>query len=123
LVLPLFPIALVTDITASFISGEWWRLGLALALAFSIFTLGMVANYFDVLGMGDVKLLSATALVTAWFIWWLPLAVIGGTLVLSILVIIYKVFIGKTRLGDNIPLGPYAVALALIFGTLGVLSI
>ena len=123
IVLPFIVMSLVTDIGASFAGGEWWRLGLALAVAFGIGILGMFANYFDLIGMGDIKLFFGSALVIGWFVWWLPLVLVIATLIIGSIAILYQVVIRKADAGTSVPLGPYAIVLALIIGTYGVMSI
>ena len=123
IILPFIVMSLVADLVASFVSGEWWRLGLALAVAFGIGIAGIVANYFDLIGMGDIKLFFGSALVIGWFVWWLPLVMVVATLIIGVVATLYVLIIRKANAGTSVPLGPYAVVLALIIGTYGVMSI
>jgi leader peptidase (prepilin peptidase)/N-methyltransferase len=123
IILPFIVMGVVTDLVASFIGGEWWRLGLALAVAFGIGIVGLVANYFDLIGMGDIKLFFGSSLVIGWFVWWLPIVLVIGTLVIGIVATLYQVVIRKASAGTSVPLGPYAIVLALVIGTYGVMSI
>ena len=122
IILPFIFISLITDIVASFVSGEWWRLGLALAVAFGIGIAGIVANYFDLIGMGDIKLFFGSALVIGWFVWWLPLVVVAVSLIAGIVATLYQLVIRNAQAGTSIPLGPYAIITALVIGTYGVMS-
>ena len=123
IILPFIVMGVVTDLVASFAGGEWWRLGLALAVAFGIGIVGLVANYFDLIGMGDIKLFFGSALVIGWFSWWLPLVLVAITFIVGTLVILYVLAFRKAQAGTSIPLGPYAIVLALVIGTYGVMSI
>ena len=123
IILPFIVTSLITDIVASFVSGEWWRLGLALAVAFGIGIVGIFANYFDLIGMGDIKLFFGSALVIGWFVWWLPLVLVAVTLIVGILVTLYLLVFRKVSAGTSVPLGPYAIVLSLVIGTYGVMSI
>jgi leader peptidase (prepilin peptidase)/N-methyltransferase len=123
IILPFIAMGLVTDLVASFAGGEWWRLGLALAVAFGIGIAGIVANYFDLIGMGDIKLFFGSSLVIGWFVWWLPLVLVVVSLITGIVATLYQVVIRKANAGTSIPLGPYVIALALAIGTYGVMSI
>ena len=124
IILPFILLSLVTDLVASFVGGEWWRLGLALAVAFSIGIVGLVANYFDLIGMGDIKLFFGSALVIGWFSWWLPIVLVIVTLVIGIVATLYVLMFRKDKVGTiSVPLGPYAIVLALVIGTYGVMSI
>jgi leader peptidase (prepilin peptidase)/N-methyltransferase len=123
IILPFIVMGVVTDLVASFIGGEWWRLGLALAVAFGIGIAGIVANYFDLIGMGDIKLFFGSALVIGWFSWWLPLVMVAVTLIVGIVATLYVLIIRKANAETSVPLGPYAVVLALVIGTYGVMSI
>ena len=123
IILPFIALGLVTDLVASFAGGEWWRLGLALAVAFGIGIAGMVANYFDLIGMGDIKLFFGSSLVIGWFVWWLPLVLVAVTLIVGILVTLYLLVFRKVSAGTSVPLGPYAIVLSLVIGTYGVMSI
>jgi leader peptidase (prepilin peptidase)/N-methyltransferase len=123
IILPFIFTSLITDIVASFVSGEWWRLGLALAVAFGIGIAGIVANYFDLIGMGDIKLFFGSSLVIGWFVWWLPIVLVIGTLVIGIVATLYVLVFRKAKAGTSVPLGPYAIVLSLVIGTYGVMSI
>jgi len=123
IILPFIVMSLVADLVASFAGGEWWRLGLALAVAFGIGIAGMFANYYDLLGMGDIKLFFGSSLVIGWFVWWLPVVLVAVSLIAGIVATLYRVVIRKAKAGTSVPLGPYAIVLSLVIGTYGVMSI
>ena len=107
LVLPAYPIALLAQLVASMVSMDWARFVFAFLCSLSVLVIGIAANYFDVLGMGDVKLAGALALVLGYFNLYLPIVAIGLAFVLAFGVIIVLMFKGKVKIGTSIPLGPY----------------
>ena len=117
LVLPAYPIALLAQLVASMVSMDWARFLFAVLCALSVLVIGIAANYFDVLGMGDVKLAGALALILGYFNLYLPIVAIGLAFVLAFGVIIVLMFKGKVKIGTSIPLGPY-----LLFSFIGTTS-
>jgi leader peptidase (prepilin peptidase)/N-methyltransferase len=117
LVLPVFPIALLAQLIATLVSGDWARQLFATLLAVLVMAMGIAANYFDVLGMGDVKLASAITLIVAYFNLYLPVIAIGTAFLIAFAVVLVLLFRGKAKLGSSIPLGPYL--LLSFIGSLG----
>jgi leader peptidase (prepilin peptidase)/N-methyltransferase len=117
LVLPTYPIALVSQLVATVISLDWARFLFGVLCAVLVLVIGILANYFDVLGMGDVKLAGALALILAYFNLYLPIFAIGIAFVLAFGIIILLLFKGRVSLGTSIPLGPYL--LLSFIGTCG----
>lgn len=107
IVLPVFPIALLAQLASCLVGADWARLGIAVAIALVVFVVGLVANYWDWLGMGDVKLISALCLTLGFFSPFLALVAIGISFVLAFLSVSIKLFRGKASFGQSIPLGPY----------------
>ncbi len=107
IVLPVFPIALLAQLAACLVGADWVRLALAVGIAVLAFIVGLLANYWDWLGMGDVKLISALLLTLGFFNPWLALIAIGVSFVLAFLIVSIKLMRGKTSFGESIPLGPY----------------
>jgi Flp pilus assembly protein protease CpaA len=105
--LPTYPIALLSQLVATMLSMDWGRFLFAFLCCLSVLVIGIAANYFDVLGMGDVKLAGALALVLGYFNLYLPIVAIGLAFVLAFGVIIVLMFRGKVKIGTSIPLGPY----------------
>jgi len=89
------------------VSMDWARHIFAVLCALSVLVVGITANYLDLLGMGDVKLAGALALVLGYFNLYLPIVAIGMAFVLAFGVIIVLMFKGKVKIGTSIPLGPY----------------
>jgi Flp pilus assembly protein protease CpaA len=96
---------------------DWARFLFAFLCALSVLVIGIAANYFDVLGMGDVKLAGALALIFGYFNIYLPIVAIGIAFVLAFGVILLLLTKGKVSLGTSIPLGPYL--LLSFIGTTG----
>jgi len=116
LVLPVFPIALLAQIVATTIEADWVPLLSSIGLALAVFTAGLLANYFDWLGMGDVKLGSGIALTLGFFAPLLPLISLGLAFILAFGVIMIQLARGHVKIGSSIPLGPYL--LLSCFGSL-----
>jgi leader peptidase (prepilin peptidase)/N-methyltransferase len=89
------------------VSGDWARQLFAILTAVIVMAIGIAANYFEVLGMGDVKLASAISLIVAYLNLYLPVIAIGTAFVLAFAVVLVLLFRGKAKLGSSIPLGPY----------------
>jgi Flp pilus assembly protein protease CpaA len=115
--LPAYPIALLSQLVATMLSMDWARFLFAFLCALSVLVIGIAANYFDVLGMGDVKLAGALALIFGYFNIYLPIVAIGIAFVLAFGVILLLLTKGKVSLGTSIPLGPYL--LLSFIGTTG----
>lgn len=109
-VLPAFPIALAGQVIASAISNQWLNIVLALAAAATAFVIGLAANRWASLGMGDVKLITATSLCLGWFSLIAPLVAIVFALLLASVVVLVFIVIRKLSLGSSIALGPYLLA-------------
>jgi leader peptidase (prepilin peptidase)/N-methyltransferase len=107
LVLPAYPIALLSQLVATVISMDWARLIFGVLCSVLVLGIGIIANHFDVLGMGDVKLAGSLALILGYFNIYLPIIAIGIAFVLAFGVIILLLFKGRVSLGTSIPLGPY----------------
>lgn len=110
LVLPAFPISLVGQIIASAISNQWQKLTVALAWALVAFVVGLAANRWASLGMGDVKLISAISLALGWFSFLAPLVALVLAFVIAGVFVLALIALGKTSLGRSIALGPYLLA-------------
>ena len=107
LVLPAYPIALVSQLVATIISMDWARFLFSVLCSLVVLVIGIIANHFDVLGMGDVKLAGALALILGYFNIYLPIVAIGIAFVMAFGVILVLLTKGKVSLGTSIPLGPY----------------
>jgi Flp pilus assembly protein protease CpaA len=86
---------------------DWARFLFSFLCSLVVLVIGIFANHFDVLGMGDVKLAGAIALILGYFNVHLPILAIGIAFVLAFGVILLLLTKGKVSLGTSIPLGPY----------------
>lgn len=107
-VLPAIPIALVSWLVLAITYNLWATFFVALACASAIGIIGLVANRFGFLGMGDVKLVFSLVLVVAWFNWNLALLIPVMAMLLVLLSIFY-LFITNKRLPQSLPLGPHLI--------------
>lgn len=110
LVLPAFPITLLGQLISAVIFQTWQNILIALASAVVMFALTLGINRLGLLGMGDVKLMSAMALGLGWFALWLPIAAMLFTFLAAGLVALGLLVFGKLKLGASMALGPYLLA-------------
>lgn len=110
LVLPAFPISIIGQTIASAISNQWLNLTVAIAWALVAFVVGLAANRWASLGMGDVKLISAISLALGWFSFLAPLVALVLAFVIAGVFVLALLTLGKTSLGRSIALGPYLLA-------------
>jgi len=86
---------------------RYLQLLIALGISLSTFGIGyLLAKYADV-GMGDVKLLSATNLLLAWYSPWLVLFALTLSFTLASLVSAIGMLIGKLTWKTPVAMGPY----------------
>jgi leader peptidase (prepilin peptidase)/N-methyltransferase len=107
LTLPLVPIALVGQLVATLLTGEWSRLGISLGWALGAFAVGLGINRVGTLGMGDVKLITGMSLSLGWFTPVGPLLALCAAFALATVVILFLIVTRKARMGSSIALGPY----------------
>ena len=123
LVLPFILIGLVSGIVASAVSGEWLRFLSSFSIALGVGILAMLANYYDYLGMGDVKLFFGSVLAVGWLSPMNDLLAVVISLVVGFAVVGVILITKKSRLDEvSIPLGLYTLLATLVLGTLAVLS-
>jgi prepilin signal peptidase PulO-like enzyme (type II secretory pathway) len=79
-------------------------------------TLGV--NRLGLLGMGDVKLMSAMALALGWYSLILPVIALLISFLIAGLVAAMLLILGKIKLGGSMPLGPY-----LLVGFFGAITV
>lgn len=117
-VLPAFPITLFGQVAAGIVSSTCWNMlwaGLAMLLTFLI-SLGI--NRLGLLGMGDVKLMAAMALALGWYSVTLPVIALLISFFVAGFVALLLLALGKMKLGESMPLGPYLIA-----GFLGAITV
>jgi leader peptidase (prepilin peptidase)/N-methyltransferase len=107
LVLPTFPIALSGQLFASALGGTWLNLVMALVCCLLALLIGLAANRWATLGMGDVKLIGAISLSLGWFSFIAPLIAVVLAFVIACAVVLVMVALRKTTMGSSFALGPY----------------
>lgn len=107
IVLPAYPITIVGQLLASALGNNWLNLISAIGCALLAFLIGMAANRWASLGMGDVKLIGAMALSLGWFSFLAPLVSVVLAFVIACAVVLVMVAMRKTTLGSSFALGPY----------------
>jgi leader peptidase (prepilin peptidase) / N-methyltransferase len=106
IVLPFAALSFITVIVVNVANQSWLNLLLAVGLPFTWFIIGIVLNYFDVIGMGDVKFLTALLLAVGVYSPLIALLIIPLSALLSIVAIVYVIML-KAPVGTSVPLGPW----------------
>lgn len=110
LVLPAFPITLLGQVLAGLVGSNWWPMLWAFGTALITFVLALWVNQLGMLGMGDVKLMTAMSLALGWYSAILPaLALLVAFLIAGAWALGLLMF-RKTSLSASMPLGPYLIA-------------
>ena len=107
LVLPAFPITFFGLLAASLFLNQWGQFLAAVSFSLVAFVVGLLANEYGSLGMGDVKLITVTTMALTWGSLIAPLIALVLGFVLAAAVILIQLLRGRTSLGDAIALGPY----------------
>ena len=96
---------------------------IALAISLSTFGIGyLLAKYADV-GMGDVKLLTATNLLLAWHSPWLVLFALTMSFTLASLVSAIGLLMGRLSWKTPVAMGPYLLLGFFVFAAYPVMKI
>jgi len=117
-VLPAFPIILLGQFAAGITTGLWWNMLWAMLAMLTTFAVSLGVNRLGLLGMGDVKLMSAMALALGWYSVTLPVVSLLISFLIAGLVALALLVLGKIRLGGSMPLGPY-----LLVGFFGAITV
>lgn len=107
LVLPAFPINLIGQVIGSWILIEWQRLAFSISACIVAILIGLAANRFASLGMGDVKLIAAAAMALGWYSPISPVLFVFLGFVIASAVVFAMLLLQKTTLSNSIALGPY----------------
>ena len=107
LVLPAIPITILGLGFSALLLNQWLLFAISVGTAIAAFGIGLAVNTFASLGMGDVKLISATSLALAWFNPLSPLIAIVIACATAASVIFFQLIRGRTSLGESVALGPY----------------
>lgn len=117
-VLPSFPITIIGHLTAGILTGVWINIFWAVLSMVVTFALSLFVNRLGLMGMGDVKLMSAMALALGWYSPLLPALALLISFLIAGLVATALLAFGRIKLGGSMPLGPYLIA-----GFLGAVSV
>jgi len=117
IVLPMIVLTLLTQLTLAIWTGAWASLGISLGLGLAVMVLGIVANYYDWLGMGDAKLLAGLTMILSWF------TVLGGVLLMPISIVLGLIVAAIAVLTTNIKQVPLGPTLLVTFATIAALTI
>lgn len=117
-VLPSFPITILGQVTAGVITGVWVNILWAWVAMIVTFAISLFVNRLGLMGMGDVKLMSAMALALGWYSPLLPALSLLISFLIAGLAATALLALGRIKLGGSMPLGPYLIA-----GFLGAVSV
>jgi leader peptidase (prepilin peptidase)/N-methyltransferase len=106
IVLPFAALAFITAIVVNVANQTWLNLLLAVGLPFAWFIIGILLNYFDVVGMGDVKFLTALLLAVGVYSPLIALLIIPISVLLALIAVVYVIIRG-VPIGTSVPLGPW----------------
>jgi len=109
IVLPMIAITFLSQLTLAIWTGAWASLGISVGLGFAMLVLGLAANYFQWVGMGDVKLLVALTMMLSWFTMLGAVLLMPISIAVGFVVTILTMFL-KKKLPTAIPLGPVILA-------------
>ena len=117
LVLPAILVALVSWLVLAITLNLWANFFIALSCGLGIFALGILANRFGRIGMGDVKLSLALLLVVGWFSWPLALLIPVLALVIMLVSVAFIILVRKNPMPQSIAFGPHLIiAFAFLLG-------
>ncbi len=109
-VLPAFPITWLGQILAGFLGDGFVNMLWALLAAVITFVIALLINRLSLLGMGDVKLMTAMSLALGWYSPLLPVIALGLSFLVAGLVALALLAGKRIKLGGSMPLGPYLIA-------------
>lgn len=113
IVVPLMILTLLCWLTLAIWQGEWLKFGISILLFVGITFLGLVLNHkFNVMGMGDIKLIATLTMILAWFSWGIALAFLPALLILGLVFGFFAVTMTEIR---TLKLSP------VVFATFGIL--
>jgi leader peptidase (prepilin peptidase)/N-methyltransferase len=117
-VLPAFPMTLLGQVAAGIATGLWWNMLWAALAMLITFAVALGVNRLGLLGMGDVKLMSAMALALGWYSPILLVIAVLISFLIAGLAALILLGLGRIKLGSSLPLGPY-----LLVGFFGAITV
>ena len=121
LTLPGIPVALVSQLVASWMLGKWIPLAIAVIWMIGGFAVGLAFNRLQALGMGDAKLIAVICLNLGWFGWFWPVAALTLAFGIAIAFAIFMLATGRYKISSTIPLGPYLLV-GFLASTIGLVA-
>ena len=109
-VLPAFPIIWTGQLLAGFFGDGFTNMLWAFLAAAITFAGALLINRAGLLGMGDVKLMTAISLALGWYSVILPVVALGLSFLIAGLVALGLLAMRRIKLGGSMPLGPYLLA-------------
>lgn len=105
IVLPSIVLGIVVNIVLNVARQDYWNLLLALGLPLLVFIACIVANYFNLLGVGDAKLIAALLLAFGVYSPLFALLIVPISLGFGLLTFLVSIFTAKPLV--SVPLGPW----------------
>jgi len=98
IVLPLMLLTLLCWLTLAIWQGEWLKFGISILFFIGTILFGFFINIkYDLLGMGDIKLLAILSMILSWFSWGVALVFLPVTAVLSLVVGFFVVMLSNAK--------------------------
>ena len=109
-VLPAFPITWIGQFLSGLLFQTWENLMISFVCSLLVFGLALGVNQISLLGMGDVKLMTAMAASLSWYSPLLPMIALMATFLFAGIVALWLLITRKLSLGGSMPLGPYLIS-------------
>jgi leader peptidase (prepilin peptidase)/N-methyltransferase len=109
-VLPAFPIIWTGQLLAGLLGAGFINMLWAFVAGAITFSGSLLINRMGLLGMGDVKLMTAMSLALGWYSVILPIVAFGLSFLIAGLVALGLLVMKRIKLGGSMPLGPYLLA-------------
>jgi len=117
-VLPAFPITWFGQLLAGVFGAGFLNMLWAFIAGVVTFGISLLINRLGLLGMGDVKLMTAMALALGWYSPLLPIVSLGLSFLIAGIVALGLLVLKRIKLGGSMPLGPY-----LLVGFFGAITL
>lgn len=98
IVVPLMVLTLLCWLTLAIWQGEWAKFGISILFFIGTVLFGFLINIkYDLLGMGDIKLLAILSMILAWFSWGVALVFVPVLAVLSLVIGFFVVMLSNAK--------------------------